>query len=1442
MKQSNLALLISPVTAVLVATFSASGNPSAVAQVPAAGPFPPLDASWLDPSTFAQRIGRAPEIATPGDQETAKLGPKAVVWCEQSKPHWKGIAFGAGREAGVRHLRIGFTKAVPVGSVLVGGGGALSVLKAGAAYPGDLANDSQWLPAQRLVNGVASNAEVADGDYGLWVLPPGTSTRALRFSHTPAAGDRETAGHLAGVWLLPDRLGNVAPQALVQSRARDDVSIKLVDESHNRTWQTWENAEEGAPLPVSDEHPEIVTLTWEKPVTLGSLCLLWTGFASCEIDAFIGADDANVREASAKSWTRVGIGHDLQTWYPSQLGPNWIAFDREVSTRALRVRITAATKGVGHYETKVKDGRRVWLGELMALVPMREAALTSIVLPKSSEEPPPIPVRFTLPEAGLVTLVIDDKAGHRVRNLVSETPFPAGENIAWWDGSDDLLRDPEAARHGVYNIPTRPVAPGEYTVRGLWRKPLSLRYEFSVYNAGKPAWTTADNTGGWLTTHTAPTSMAFVPGSRTADGQPIIFMGCFVAEGGHGLQWLREDGTKIGGQHWVGGTWTGAPTLAVDAGAQAIADHLCYVGSVWEGELRLTAKTKALGDQPIFKTQLGDDPRPKKPTDPRPALIKDFEGGDRQFVLSGLAVHDGLVVCSMLRQNELLFVDAKSGAITARLAVDSPRGVTFDATGRMLVLSRNQLLAYASARATKAETIIAQNLEDPRHIAIGAAGQYVISDRGSSHQIKVFTSSGTLVKAIGKPGTPDVGEYDPQHMNTPNGLALDSQGRVWVAENDNYPRRVSVWSAEGKLVRAFYGPTEYGGGGALDSRDADVFFYKGMEFALDWKTGTDSLKRVFARPDPLLEAHGGHYSPDWPLYPSQGNGRRYFTSCYTHNPTGGDNAAFIWLDSGREARLVAALGDAHAWKFLREQPEFRSVWPAGTKPEEENPQPDKHATFLWFDLNTDGKPQPDELQMTPGAARGVTVTSDLDFIVTQLGEDTALFSPSNFDGKGVPHYEFKPTRLGPAGGRPPSSGGNQTLRSHDWTISTNASLPFSPYGLGGMLQGEPRWSYPSPWPGLHASHEAAVPDRPGMVVGHTRLLGDCINGPVGPMFGINGNMGNMYLFTADGLFVSTLFHDIRLRPNWAAPVATRNMDVSDVSLHDENFWPSMTQTPDGKVFLIDGGRTSLVRVDGLDTLERLPDQPLTITAPDLDKARDWFARAELARQKARGTGILTVPLRTTAPTVDGELDDWPATTDWAMIDRRGTKANFNSDSRPYEVSAAVSISGDKLFAAWRTTEKDLLNNSGETPDALFKTGGCLDLMLQTDTDQRLLVTLVKGQPRAVLYRAKVPGTRQPVAFGSPWRTINIDVVEDITAQVLFATNKTGNYEISVPLATLHWAPESNDTVRADIGVLRGSNGQTTQRVYWSNKATAITADVPSEAELTPKLWGRWKVR
>ena len=67
-------------------------------------------------------------------------------------------------------------------------------------------------------------------------------------------------------------------------------------------------------------------------------------------------------------------------------------------------------------------------------------------------------------------------------------------------------------------------------------------------------------------------------------------------------------------------------------------------------------------------------------------------------------------------------------------------------------------------------------------------------------------------------------------------------------------------------------------------------------------------------------------------------------------------------------------------------------------------------------------------------------------------------------------------------------------------------------------------------------------------------------------------------------------------------------------------------TADGKVFLVDGGRTSLVRVDGLETLARLPEQTIVVTADDLEQARDWFHRTEAQRQQRRGSGILSVPM------------------------------------------------------------------------------------------------------------------------------------------------------------------------------------------------------------------------
>jgi hypothetical protein len=223
--------------------------------------------------------------------------------------------------------------------------------------------------------------------------------------------------------------------------------------------------------------------------------------------------------------------------------------------------------------------------------------------------------------------------------------------------------------------------------------------------------------------------------------------------------------------------------------------------------------------------------------------------------------------------------------------------------------------------------------------------------------------------------------------------------------------------------------------------------------------------------------------------------------------------------------------------------------------------------------------------------------------------------------------------------------------------------------------------------------------------------------------------------------------------------------------------------------------------------------------------------------------------------MDGLPGDWTEA-DWVEIDRRRAGANFNSNAKPYNLLGAVAVSGDLLYAAWDTRDPKLLTNSGETPNALFKTGGALDLMLGCDGtadperrrpvagDLRLPVTRVDGQTKAMLYRQVDPQAdpSDNVPFSSPWRTIVFDRVEDVSDGVTLALDGLGDHEISVPLAVLGLKVRRGERIKGHIGILRGNGTETAARSYRSNKATSITADVPSEVMLTPHLWGiiEWK--
>ncbi len=216
---------------------------------------------------------------------------------------------------------------------------------------------------------------------------------------------------------------------------------------------------------------------------------------------------------------------------------------------------------------------------------------------------------------------------------------------------------------------------------------------------------------------------------------------------------------------------------------------------------------------------------------------------------------------------------------------------------------------------------------------------------------------------------------------------------------------------------------------------------------------------------------------------------------------------------------------------------------------------------------------------------------------------------------------------------------------------------------------------------------------------------------------------------------------------------------------------------------------------------------------------------------------------------------------WATIDERQVQVG-DWGRRKVATAAALAVCGDRLYVAMKTDSTNLLANSGESLQNLFKTGGGIDLMIGTNPsadpkrksaaagDVRLLVAQVKGKTMAVLYRPVAAGAKaEPVQFSSPLRTVTFDRVEDVSDQVIVAAwadkddrgaVKLACYEMSVPLSVLGLMPQAGQTIRGDIGVLRGNGYQTLQRVYWSNKATGLVSDIPSEAELLPQLWGVWR--
>jgi hypothetical protein len=343
-------------------------------------------------------------------------------------------------------------------------------------------------------------------------------------------------------------------------------------------------------------------------------------------------------------------------------------------------------------------------------------------------------------------------------------------------------------------------------------------------------------------------------------------------------------------------------------------------------------------------------------------------------------------------------------------------------------------------------------------------------------------------------------------------------------------------------------------------------------------------------------------------------------------------------------------------------------------------------------------------------------------------------------------------------------------------------------------------------------------------------------------------MGCMHLGTTDGLYIATVMRDYRTAGGWPATLEPGD-DLMPYTNGQENFSPSIMQAQDGAIYLCVGGEfIGVSRLEGLETVRRLPQQTVTVGEKELQRALDYqqALAAKNGPEKTEVKGVIQREGRSTS----ADLATWP-NPDFAVIEK------FEFQKKDRSTKAALAVCGDRLhvFYVTKHTENPFAN-AGDNPTMLFKTGAALDLMLSVDPqadpkrraaavgDLRLLVTQVGKKPLAMLYRQRLATPGKTVLFAAPWRSVEFDDVQDVSAQVELADRYYKNpgfdqklFEFSIPLSALGLEPEAGTSVKADFGLLRGTPGQTSQRLYWHTQATGLLADVPGEALLEPGQWG-----
>ena len=1008
-----------------------------------------------------------------------------------------------------------------------------------------------------------------------------------------------------------------------------------------------------------------------------------------------------------------------------------------------------------------------------------------------AEEKPegPVALAYDLPKDARVTLAVDDAAGRRVRNLLAAAPRKAGRNTDLWDGLDD--------RGDV-------VQPGAYTLKGLYHDGLRLTYALSFASPGRPGWQTADGKGAYYGDHTAAQAVAA--------GPDRLALGCPMGEAGQHLIGVDMNGQRQWGLANRAAFGGGRISLATDGKILWIANG--------DGD------EKGSGRFTIWRCELETGkyaPWNRKGADGKEVLDLEVTPKDGVPNVRTISYHDGKLAVIVAKERRLLILDPNTGDVVKDWK-DLPEQMAACAYAKdgTLYLAAGEALYKVDAGSGQSQKL-AEGLADPRGLACDAEGLLYVSQRGAKQCVAVFDAAGKPVRTIGKPGgRPAGGLFDKTGMLNPAQIAVDSKGRLWVTEEHYQPKRTSVWLPDGKLAFDLIGTTGYAAGGCINPFDHTRGFSEWVEYKLDYEK--QGFRPLFTLPDALGTGMG------MVCKIAKANGREYIEArdtardagmvkIYMRRPDGSWQHVAEWgnVGEGRSLDDPAAGG----WNRKFKQPLFEGLF---------------GKAFLWVDRNGDGQAQREEIQTKDlrfgryywGQAMGDDLTVAE---AVRGGKDFLVFKPQGFTQDGVPQYSFDSvSTLVPQG---PMGGEGMLAVGRGGRLYLNQS-PLQAVAPDGKVL----WTYPSDYVSVHGSHRAPAAS-PGLLIGPSSFYGTAfINDEVGEVFYLNGNLGQNFLFTEDGLWVQSLYNDCR---GWfdVPALGAPGMPCDAMTAGGESFGGGFCRSDDGKFYTVGGGTSAVtMEIQGLSSLKRFG-MRVEVSEKDLAAAQEIKVRRAAQKMVPKVYAIKAADKPLPA---DGGLGAWD-------LARNSIEVQAGNQ-RIGRIKAAYDA--ENLYLGYEVNDSSPLKNAGQNEQLMFIAGDCVDLMLRTDPaakgaqpakgDLRLLLTVKGGKPIAVLYEPVVPGTKPEdrVAFSSPWRTIHMDRVRAVEFPLALKPIQ-GGYAVTaaVPLKLLGVDSLKGKTLRGDFGILGSDSAgqECTSRNYWSNKTTNNTNDVPDEAMLTPALWG-----